>query len=180
MNSPSIRRLAWLVARDVNRTVGGGYASMELLRRTFTRHGWLDVAGNALIVAVSRLTPGTNILAYCVALGWRIRGIPGGLTALVAGSLPASILIAVLTASVARVDRYRGVRIALAIGSAAAVVLIFSAAWSQLRPYVVRPDRLRLAVIVVIATALLLLDVSPVRILLIAAAVGMLVIRSSR
>ena len=180
MDSPSIRRLGWLVARDVSRTVGGGYASMELLRRTFTRHGWLDVPGNALIVAVSRLTPGTNILAYCVALGWRLRGVRGGLTALVAGSLPASILVAVLTATVAQVDRYRAVRMALAVGSAVAVVLIFSAAWSQLRPYVVRPDRLRSAVIIVIAAGLLLLDVSPVRILLVAAAAGVLVIRSSR
>ena len=33
---PTVRQLATLVAFDVNRTVGGGHASIELLRRTFT------------------------------------------------------------------------------------------------------------------------------------------------
>lgn len=174
MIRPSLRQLAWNVARDVNRTVGGGYASMELLRRTFTRHGWLDAPGYALIVAVSRLTPGTNILAYCVALGWRLRRAPGALTALVAGSLPASMLIAGLTATVARLDQYRGVRMALAVGSAVAVVLVFSAAWHLLRPYATRPDRGRAAVVLVVAAVLLLMNVTPVRTLLVAASVGVL------
>jgi chromate transporter len=164
------------VARDVNRTVGGGYAAMELMRRTFTRRGWLDDAGNALLVAVSRLTPGTNVLAYCVALGWRLRGNRGAAAALAAGSVPGSVLIAALTATVAQVDRYRSVRIALAVGSAIAVVLIFSAAWHLLRPYAARRDRGRVAIIVGVAAGLLLFDVTPVRTLLVAAAVGMLVL----
>jgi chromate transporter len=174
MNTPSIRQLAWAVARDVNRTVGGGYAAMELMRRTFTSHGWLDVAGNALIVAVSRFTPGTNALAYCVALGWRLRGTRGALAALAAGSVPASVVIAVLTATVAQIDRYRIVQIVLALGSAVAVFLIFSAAWHLLRPYAVRSARSRSAVIMGVTAVLLLLDVTPVRTLLVSAAVGLL------
>lgn len=177
MRDPSIRELAWAVARDVNRTVGGGYASMELLRRAFVRKGWLDDPGNALIVAVSRLTPGTNILAFCVALGWRLHGAGGAVAALAAGSLPASILVAVLTATVARVDRYRGVQVALAIGSAIAVVLIFAAAWNLLRPYFKRTDKARASLIAATTTGLLLLDVTPVRTLLVAAVVGMFVLR---
>lgn len=150
---------------------------MELLRRAFVKKGWLDDPGNALIVAVSRLTPGTNILAYCVALGWRLRRAVGALVALAAGSLPASILIALLTATVARLDRYRSVRIALAIGSAVAVVLIFAAAWNLLQPSAKRPDRARASVILVVAAGLLLLDVTPVRTLFVAAVTGMLVLR---
>lgn len=180
MPSPSIRQLFWAVARDVNRTFGGGYAAMELMRRTFTRQGWLDDAGNALLMAVSRLTPGTNVLAYCVGLGWRLRGTAGAMAALVGGSLPASILIAVLAATVARVDQYRSVQIAIAVGSAIAVVLVFSAAWHLLRPYMFRPGRARTGVIVLVTVALLLLDVTPVRILLVAAAVGIVVLRSDR
>ena len=59
----SLRELTWIVARDVNRTFGGGLASMELLRRTFIANGSIDESLNAGLVAVSRLTPGTNILA---------------------------------------------------------------------------------------------------------------------
>ena len=77
--------------RDVNRTLGGGFASMELLRRTFIANGSLDEMGNAGLVAVSRLTPGTNILAYCVGLGWSLHRWPGAMAALVAASLPAVI-----------------------------------------------------------------------------------------
>ena len=102
------------------------------------------------------------------------------MTTLVAGSLPASLLVAVLTATVARVDRYRGVQVALAVGSAIAVILIFAAAWNLLRPYIRRTDRARASVIVVITAGLLLLDVTPVRTLLVAAVVGMLVLRPAR
>jgi chromate transporter len=94
MISPS--RLTWLVLRDVNRTLGGGLASMELLRRTFIAEGLIDEAGNAGLVAVSRLTPGTNVLAYCVGLGWLQRRWTGALAALLASSVPASILVGLL------------------------------------------------------------------------------------
>ena len=177
MTSPSFGELLWAVARDVNRTVGGGYAAMELLRRTFVKRGWLDAPGNALINAVSRLTPGTNVLAYCVALGWRVRGAGGALAALIGGSVPGSLVIAMLTATVAQIDQYRSVRVALAIGSAIAVVLVFSAAWHLLRPYWSRPGRARAAVIVAITGLLLSLDVTPVRTLLVAAVAGTLILK---
>ena len=70
-DKPSLRNIAWLVGYDVNRTPGG-LASMELLRRSLGARGWLTDDGHALFVAISRLTPGTNILAYCVALGWQL------------------------------------------------------------------------------------------------------------
>ena len=98
----SLRELTWIVARDVNRTLGGGLASMELLRRTFIANGSLDEAGNAGLVAVSRLTPGTNILAYCVGLGWSLHRWAGALAAVAAASLPASFVVCVLTIALVR------------------------------------------------------------------------------
>jgi hypothetical protein len=83
---PSVRQLAWVIARDVNRTVGGGMASMELLRRSFDARKWVDAPTHGLFVAVSRLTPGTTILAYCAAVGWRLQGWPGTLAAVAAAS----------------------------------------------------------------------------------------------
>ena len=79
MSPPSLRALGWLVVRDVNRTVGGGMAAMELMRRSLARRGWLDDGEHGVLVAVSRFTPGTNVLAYCAALGWthqRVRRRP--------------------------------------------------------------------------------------------------------
>jgi chromate transporter len=169
---PRVGELAWIVARDVNRTVGGGYASMELLRRTFTRRGWMSAADHALLVAVSRLTPGTNILAYCVALGWRSHRAAGSLAALIAGSLPAAALVSLLTATLARVDRFRAVQALLAIGMLIAVYLVVATAWQLVRPYLTGPPRTLAVVIAALAAALVAFGVTPVRILLAAAVVG--------
>jgi len=168
----SVRELTWIVARDVNRTLGGGLASMELLRRTFIANGSLDEAGNAGLVAVSRLTPGTNILAYCVGLGWSLHRWAGALAAVAAASLPASLMVCVLTIALVRIQDYSLVRMMLAIGVLVATLLVFASAGSLLRPYVHRSALLRSAIVVVVAVAMLLADVTPVRILLLSAVLG--------
>ena len=168
----SLRELTWIVARDVNRTLGGGLASMELLRRTFIANGSIDDAGNAGLVAVSRLTPGTNILAYAVGLGWMLHRWAGALVSLVAASLPASVVICVLIAALVRIQDYPVVRILLAIGVLVATLLVLASAGSLLRPYARGSAWVRSAIIAAVATALVLADMTPVRILLLSAALG--------
>ncbi len=145
---------------------------MELLRRTFTANGSLDDAGNAGLVAVSRLTPGTNVLAYCVALGWSLQRWAGALAALVAASLPASLVVCALTVALVRLQEYPVVRMLLAIGVLVATVLVLSSAASLLRPYVRRSALLRASIVALVATAMLIADVTPVRILLLSAVLG--------
>src|SRR4051812_2012057 len=170
----SLRELGWVVARDVNRTVGGGMAAIELLRRTFAARQWLDGRGHALIVAVSRLTPGTNILAYCTAAGWRMRGWRGSVTGLVAASAPSSIMIFALSAVLVRLVRYRAVQGALAVGMLVACALVLASAWALLRPYLSGNGsrRVRAALFALGSLALYAAGVTPVRILLLAAIAG--------
>jgi chromate transporter len=168
---PSLRELAWLVGRDVNRTLGG-IASMELLRRTLTAKGWFDEDGHALLVAVSRLTPGTNILAYCVGLGWLLQGWSGALVALASASIPASLLIVVLSATLVRVDEHPIVRVLIVLGMLVATFLVLSTAWHLLRPYLKGTNAVRTGVIAMVAVGLFLAGVTPVRILFAAAVVG--------
>lgn len=167
-----VGRLAWVVFRDVNRTLGGGIASMELLRRSGAGDGWLDEQGHALLTAVSRLTPGTNLLAYCVGLGWRVAGSIGAVIALLAASVPAAILIVALSATLVRVDRYPIVRIIIAAGVLAATALVASSAWALMRPYLNRASAPRVAIIAAAVVALLLVGATPVRIFLAAAVIG--------
>jgi chromate transporter len=176
----SLRELTWIVARDVNRTFGGGLASMELLRRTLIANGSIDESLNAGLVAVSRLTPGTNILAYCVALGWSLHRWAGALAAVVAASLPAALMICVLAGALVRVQDYPVMRMVLAIGVLVATVLVLASAGSLLRPYVRRHAVVRSAVIALVATVMLLADVTPVRILLLSAALGAILGRSTQ
>jgi chromate transporter len=145
---------------------------MELLRRTFIANGSLDEAGNAGLVAVSRLTPGTNILAYCVGLGWSLHRWAGALAAVTAASLPTSFVVCVLTIALVQIQDYPAVRMLLAIGVLVATVLVFSSAVSLLRPYVRRSALIRSAIVVAVAVAMLLADVTPVRILLLSAVLG--------
>jgi chromate transporter len=168
---PSLRAIAWLVFYDVNRTLGG-LASMELLRRSLGARGWMSDEGHALFVAVSRLTPGTNILAYCVALGWQLAHWPGALVALAAASVPASVLIALLSATLARVDEHPVVRAVIALALVVATVLVLSTAWNLLRPYIRGTNTVRTVIIAAIVIALVLMDVTPIRILLVAAVFG--------
>lgn len=161
-----------MVARDANRTIGGGLAAMELLRRSGMRRGWLDDSGNALLVASSRLTPGTNVLAYCVGLGWKVRGAAGAIWALLAASVPGAFVIALIAATLGRIDRYFAVRVLLAVGTLIAAMLVLSSAWPLIRPHLKGPARRIALVVSAIAIALSLLGVTPVQTLLVAAVIG--------
>jgi chromate transporter len=167
-----LSEFTWIVARDVNRTLGGGLASMELLRRAFIANGSIDDTGNATLVAVSRLTPGTNVLAYCVGLGWSLHRRTGALAALVAASLPASLVVCLMAAALVRIDEYPVVRILLSVGVLVATLLVFSSAGSLLRPYVQRSALGRASIVAIASGLMLLAGVTPVRILLASAVLG--------
>ena len=149
MNAP-LRQLTWIFTRDVTFTFGGGNASMELLRRSLQSRGWIDAPTHALLMAVSRLTPGTSILAYCAAGGWLLNGWRGTL------------------------DRFAIVRGLLSIGMLAAAWLVLASAWVLLKPYSTPARWRRALVIVVIAAALYLIGWTPVRVLLVSAITGAL------
>jgi chromate transporter len=171
VDKATLRTLGWLVFYDVNRTLGG-VASMELLRRSLGARGWMTDEGHALFVAISRLTPGTNILAYCVALGWQFAHWRGALVSLAAASIPASMLIALLSATLTHIDQLPIVRAIIAIALIVATLLVLATAWNLLRPYIKGTNAVRAGIIAAIVTVLVLMKVTPVRILLVAAAFG--------
>lgn len=188
-SAPSLRELLRAIAYEANRTVGGGLVSIELLRRRFTASGWLDAASHGVFIAVSRFTPGTVVLAYVVMLGWRFHRWRGALPALAAASVPASLIVLALAATLAQIDRYAAVRALLAVGILVAGVLVLGSAWHLIRPYLAKAEgppkgghyvnsryvtsRVRVLVVGAIAVALVLLGATPVRVLLVAAVVSM-------
>ena len=169
--APSLPTLAWQVFYDVNRTIGG-VAAMELLRRSLGARGWMTDEGHALFVAISRLTPGTNILAYCVALGWHLLRWRGALAALAAASIPAAVIIALLTTTLASVSELPIVQAVIAIALIGAAILVLLTAWNLLRPYLRGTNAARTGIIAAVVVALTLMRVTPIRILLVAAILG--------
>jgi chromate transporter len=171
---PSLRELVTVIAYEANRTVGGGLVSIELLRRRFTASGWIDSAVHGVFIAVSRFTPGTVVLAYVVMLGWRFHRWRGALPALAAASIPGSLIVLGLAATLAEIDRYAAVQALLAVGILVAGVLVLGSAWYLIRPYLGEKDlRVRALVVGAVAVALVLLGATPVRVLLAAAVVSM-------
>jgi chromate transporter len=147
---------------------------MELLRRSFVARNWLTDSTHAVIMAVSRVTPGTNILAYCTAIGWTFRGWRGSAAALAAASAPSSILIFAFIAVLTRALQYRAVQAGMAVGLFVACYLVIASAWVLLRPYVRGPRRWRVFAVSAASVALYMSGMTPVRILLLSAAVGFL------
>lgn len=171
---PPLSAIAWRIGLDANRTLGGGMASIELIRRSFEKRGWLDQTRHALLVAVSRFTPGTNLLAYCAGLGWLVSGAAGAILALAVGSVPGAIIVTAFSAVIARLVAWPMVRAGLAIATLVAAALVLSSAWALLRPHVFGSRRAWTLSFAVAAAALFASGISPIRVLLIAAVFGAL------
>jgi len=97
MAQPRLTGLTGLFARVGVTVFGGGDPTIAILQREFYRRDWLSAEKFAIAFGLARLTPGTNVLAFCAAAGWYIRGLPGALTAVLAITIPASVLVVWLT-----------------------------------------------------------------------------------
>ena len=158
--------MAWLVTRDANKTIGSGMASIELLRRTLERRGWLADHEHGVLNAVARFTPGTNVLAYLAALGWTYDGAAGAAIAVLGGSVPGSVVVTILTAAAASVDRWRAVRVGLTVATLVAAGLVLVNAWSLVRPHVRGPRVVWTLASIALAATLSFAGATPVRVLL--------------
>lgn len=135
--SPPLSKIASIFFRIGNTTFGGGYVTMGMLGRELVdSRGWLTQAKYDLAFALSRVTPGTNLLAFCAAVGSQLRGFPGALAAVLALTLP-SALIALLFIYGFEAGQNNRYALAAIGGTVAAVAgMMWSTIWTILRPQV--------------------------------------------
>ena len=86
---------------------------------------------------MARIAPGTNVLAFCAATGWRLRGWPGAIVAVAALSIPAAVVCVLLTLVYGRWPQF------FAGAMAAVVGVICAGAFLLVRPYLSRHRLLR-------------------------------------
>lgn len=171
---PKLTTLAAVVARDSNLTFGGGTATTEVLRRTLVTRGWITDDHHRRLYALSRLTPGTNLLAYCTGIGWTTRGAPGAVVALLASSLPWAVASLGVRAAYERLAASPGFAVLVLVGMTIAIGLLASSAWHLAKPYVARATARR-TLSLLLATALLVaVGMAPIYVLLVAGALGAL------
>lgn len=172
---PTLKQLADVFGRTGSFTFGGGSSTVVALEQDVVeRRGWLSLSSFRTLYAVSRLTPGTTVLATCTALGWTLRGPVGSAVALLAASVPCSLLILVAMHFYGSWQRNPTFAIALQGASAAAVGIVAASAWRLLQPYLGLQNRGRSLLLVVGSFGLAQAGMPPVRVLLVAALVSLL------
>jgi len=169
-----LRPLALLFLRAGNLTFGGGDAIAALLQRELVqRRSWLSLDQFGLILGLAQVTPGTRILACCAGAGFMLRRWMGAALAVLAVSVPSAAMTVLLTWAFTSLGDSRPAAAALAAVLAAAVGLMWAAAWLLVRPQLRGRTGLRTAVLaagafLALATGL----ASPIVVLAVAAAVG--------
>jgi chromate transporter len=97
MTRPRLKDVAWLFFRVGNTTFGGGNPTIAVLQREFYQRHWLNAEQFGIAFALGRVTPGTNLMAFCAAAGYYLLGLLGAITAVMVITIPSSILVIWLT-----------------------------------------------------------------------------------
>jgi chromate transporter len=171
---PSLGGIARVFGTVGSFTFGGGSATIAALEREIVEHErWLGRDRFSLCYALSRMTPGTNLLAFCVAAGVSIRGTFGALAALLAASVPCSALAVALTIGFTGLGRTAWFQPFLNGVIAAAIGSLGTTAWILLRPLLKRSLRVRTTTLLLLALTLnLAMNVSAITVLAVSALAG--------
>jgi chromate transporter len=93
MPKPSLAKLTGTFFRIGNTTFGGGYVTMAALGREMVElRSWITAQDYALAFAIAGVTPGTNIIAFCAAVGWLVLGWMGAVAGVFALTAPTAVL----------------------------------------------------------------------------------------
>lgn len=173
-NRPRLVELAAVFLRIGNTTVGGGEPTVAALQRELGRRGWLSPEQFAVAYALARLTPGTNMLAFCAAAGWYVLGMAGAVFSVIAVTVPSSILVVWLTGICEMGNGIPWLRAAVNATIAAGIGTMLAAVLLLVKGQVSSSNWVRPAIIVAGAFGLRQLGLSPLLTLAIAALFGLL------
>ncbi len=71
---PSLAGIADVFTGHANFALGGGSATVAVMHREpLEKRQWLSPDNFKLCFALARLTPGTNLLAFCTGVDWLLR-----------------------------------------------------------------------------------------------------------
>jgi chromate transporter len=133
--SPTLRALTGIFLRVGNTTFGGGVPTIAALQRELvSQRRWLSPEDYALAFSLSRITPGTNVIAFCAAVGARILGFRGALAGALSETVPSAILAILITQGYETWRTSTWAMAAIAGTIAAVAGMMWSSIWSLVRP----------------------------------------------
>ncbi|MEK4031738.1 chromate transporter [Methylocystis sp. IM3] len=171
---PTLGGIGWVFARYANLTLGGGSATTAVLHHELLqKRQWLNDDRFTLCYALGRLTPGTNLLAFCTGVGWLLHGLSGAIVALLASSIPCAVIVTALTALFSHWQENAFAQAAGHGAVAAAVAITVKTCWTIAKPHYKGGARVRVALIGATAFPLHVVGgISALQVLLLAAAMG--------
>ena len=171
---PSLAQLASVFFRAGNTTLGGGDPTMAVLQREFERRKWIGHDQFALVFGLARVTPFTNLLAFCAGTAWIMAGLIAGIIAVLVVTIPSAALVIWLThvCEIGATNRWAASAIGGCVAAAAGTTI--ASAYRIVQPQIRKSNWIWTAAIVI--TSFLLSRVfalSPIPILAIAAVAGL-------
>jgi len=148
---------------------------MAVLQREFDARGWITPDQFAVAYGLARVTPGTNMMAFCAATGWMMLGTVGAIAAVLAVTIPSAALVVWITRLCEAGNQNRIAHAAIAGTVAAAVGMMLAASVNLVRGQLAK--RRWAVTVAVVAAAFVLarvLALSPIQVLGIAAVAGAL------
>jgi chromate transporter len=133
---PSLLKIFILFLRVGNSTFGGGDPTMAVLQTELViAKRWLRRETYAVVYSLARITPGTNLLAFCAGSGWELGGLAAAVITVLAVTAPSAILVVFLTHAYDRLQAHPYAMAAIAGVLAGAVGMIATAAWQLAEPF---------------------------------------------
>jgi chromate transporter len=165
--------MASVYFRVGNSTLGGGDPTIAVLQREFDRRRWITREQFTLAFGLSRVTPFTNLLAFCAGTTWFMLGLMGAIVAVLVVTVPSAALVIWLTHICELGTTSRWAQAAIGGTVAAAVGTTVAAALKIVQPQLGKSEWPWTALIVIAAFVLSrTFAMSPLQILALAAVAG--------
>ena len=79
-------------------TFGGGYVIVTLMKKKFVdEYHWIDEPEMLDLIAIAQFSPGAIAVNGAIVIGYKLAGIPGVLTAVLATVIPPFVILSVIS-----------------------------------------------------------------------------------
>ena len=130
-----LAELTKIFLRAGNLTFGGGAPTIALLHHELVeKRSVITNEQYATCFALSRITPGTNVLAFSAATAYLMRGWTGAFLAVAASSIPSAMVVVLVTRIAADGDQYPVLKAVIEAVIAAVIGLIAFNVYQLARP----------------------------------------------
>lgn len=155
-------------------TFGGGYAMLPILQREVVeKRGWATEEELMDYYAIGQCTPGIIAVNTSTFIGYKLRGIVGGIVATLGCIFPSLVIITIIAAFIQNFAEYAVVQHALAGIRVCVCVLIINAVLKLGKKSVI--DKATALVFLAVFACSLFINVSPIFFILCAGVAGIVI-----